>query len=194
MALLKRVSRLLEVTLAVFSGALLVGLTAIVVYAVAWRYLGGASPRWYDEVASILLVWLTYYAGALTALKRGHIAVDSVVLSMPEGLRMAATWFAEAVTIGFFVLLAWAGLIVLDVLSGLSLISLRWMPLSVAQSVIPIGAALFIVAQLLSLPEHLAKVRSGISKEQEEIDHALAEAERIEREAGNVFAEAKVPR
>ncbi len=185
--MLKRVSRVLEVTLALFSGVLLVGLTAIVVYAVAWRYLGGASPRWYDEVASIFLVWLTYYAGALTALKRGHITVDSVVLALPPRLRMAATWFAEAVTIGFFAVLAWAGMIVLDVLSGLSLISLRWVPLTLAQSVIPIGAGLFIVAQLLSLPEHLAKVRAGISKEQEEIDHALAEAERIEREHQGVL-------
>ncbi len=185
--MLKRVSRVLEVALAFFSGVLLVLLTAIVVYAVAWRYLGGASPRWYDEVASILLVWLTYYAGALTALKRGHIAVDSVVLALPERWRVVAAYFAEAVTIAFFAVLAWAGMIVLDVLSGLSLISLRWVPLTLAQSVIPIGAVLLIVAQLLSLPEHMAKVRAGISKEQEEIDQALAEAERIEREHQGVL-------
>jgi hypothetical protein len=44
------------------------------------------------------------------------------------------------------------------------------------QSVIPIGAILFIVAQLLSMPRHLAKIRAGISQHQEEIEHAVADA------------------
>jgi len=41
------------------------------------------------------------------------------------------------------------------VLGGTSLVSLPWVPAAVAQSVIPIGAVLFIVAQLLSLPDAL---------------------------------------
>jgi TRAP-type C4-dicarboxylate transport system permease small subunit len=80
----------LELLLELISGILIVGLTAVVVYAVVWRYVGGASPRWYDEIASIMLVWLTYYAGALAALKRGHIGVDGVLLMLPQTLRMAA--------------------------------------------------------------------------------------------------------
>lgn len=188
MSLVNRVARFLEIVLEIFSGILLVGLTAIVIYAVFWRYLGGASPRWYDEIASIMLVWLTYYAGALTALKRGHIGVDGVLMAMPGKYRMAAAIVAEAIVIGFFVVLAWAGLIVLQVLSGLSLISLRWVPVSVTQSVIPIGAALFIIAQLLSMPGYLARVRAGISREQEEIEHAVAEAEKIEAESENILS------
>lgn len=182
MALRKRVARGLEVLLEVFSGLLILILTAIVIYAVLWRYLGGSSPRWYDEVASIMLVWLTYYAGALTALKRGHIAVDGVLMALPPRIRMTAAIIAEAVVIGFFAILAYAGILVLQVLSGMTLISLRWVPVTLTQSVIPIGAGLFIIAQLLSLPDHLAKVRAGLSREQEEIDHALAEAEKIQEE------------
>lgn len=188
MSVVNRVARFLEIVLEIFSALLLVGLTAIVIYAVFWRYLGGSSPRWYDEVASIMLVWLTYYAGALTALKRGHIGVDGVLMAMPEKYRMTAAILAEAVVIGFFIVLAWAGLIVLQVLSGLSLISLRWVPVSVTQSVIPIGAGLFIIAQLLSMPAYLARVRAGISREQEEIEHAVAEAEKIEAEAENILS------
>jgi TRAP-type C4-dicarboxylate transport system permease small subunit len=189
MRVLNRAARVLEVVLEIFSGLLLVALTAIVIYSVFWRYLGGASPRWYDEVASIMLVWLTYYAGALTALKRGHIGVDSLLMRMPPRSRLATALLGEAVVIGFFVVLAWAGLMVMQVLSGLSLISLRWVPITFTQSVIPIGAALFIVAQLLSMPDYLAKVRAGISKEQEEIEHAVAEAERIEREADEMLSD-----
>ncbi|MEO7744539.1 MAG: TRAP transporter small permease subunit, partial [Usitatibacter sp.] len=33
----------------------------------------GASLVWYDEVASILLAWLTFYGSALASVKRAHI-------------------------------------------------------------------------------------------------------------------------
>jgi TRAP-type C4-dicarboxylate transport system permease small subunit len=188
MRVLNRAARVLEVILEIVSGLLLVSLTAIVIYAVFWRYVGGASPRWYDEIASIMLVWLTYYARALTALKRGHISVDNILMRMPPKVRLATAILGEIVVISFFALLAWAGLVVLQVLSGLSLISLRWVPITFTQSVIPIGAGLFIVAQFLSMPAYLAKVRAGISKEQEEIEHAVAEAEKIEREADEVIS------
>lgn len=184
MAVLDRVARGLEVLLELISGILIVGLTAVVVYAVVWRYVGGASPRWYDEVASIMLVWLTYYAGALAALKRGHITVDGVLLSLPPPWRMAGTIVSEALVIAFFVVLAWMGIVVLQILGGMSLISLRWVPVQFTQSVIPVGAALFIIAQLLSMPRHLAKVRAGISQHQEEIAQAVADAEQaLESEA-----------
>jgi TRAP-type C4-dicarboxylate transport system permease small subunit len=151
-------------------------LTAVVVYSVVWRYVGGSSPRWYDEVASIMLVWLTYYAGALAALKRGHIGVDGVLLSLPQSWRMAGAILAEVVVIAFFALLGWMGIVVLQVLGGMTLVSLRWVPVTFTQSVIPIGAGLFIIAQLLSMPRHLAKVRAGISQHQEEIEQAVADA------------------
>ena len=50
---------------------------------------------------------------------------------------------------------AWAGVRVLSVLGGSTLVSLPWVPLAVTQSVMPIGAVLFIAAQLLSLPSAL---------------------------------------
>lgn len=179
MAVLDRVARALELLLELISGILIVGMTAVVVYSVVWRYVGGSSPRWYDEVAAIMLVWLTYYAGALAALKRGHIGVDGVLLMLPQIWRMAAAIISEVLVILFFAVLAWTGMVVLQILGGMSLISLRWVPVQFTQSVIPIGAGLFIIAQLLSMPRHLAKVRAGISQHQEEIQQAVADAEEV---------------
>ena len=176
MTVLDRVARGLELLLEVISGILIVGLTAVVVYSVVWRYVGGSSPRWYDEVAAIMLVWLTYYAGALAALKRGHIGVDGVLLMLPPTWRTAAAVLTEVLVIAFFLLLAWTGFVVMQILGGMSLVSLRWVSVQFTQSVIPIGAILFIVAQLLSMPRHLAKVRAGISQHQEEIEQAVAGA------------------
>ncbi len=134
--------------------ALMAGLALVVVVGVGFRK-AGASLVWYDEVASILLAWLTYYGAALAALHRAHIGVPTLVERLRGRLRMGIVLVAEAAVLGFFIVLAWAGLRVLAVLGGTTLVSLPWVPMSIAQSVIPIGAVLFIAAQLLSLPEAL---------------------------------------
>ena len=146
----------------------MIGLTAIVIIAVIWRLMG-ESFSWYDEVAAIGLAWVTYYGAALAALKRRHIGFDSVLLAMPPRMRMGAALFAECVILAFFVLLAWAGITVLQVLEGDTLDALTWVPVQLTQSVIPIGAILFIVAQLLSMPDYLRSVRDGVSLEHPEI-------------------------
>ncbi len=134
--------------------ALMAGLALVVIVGVGFRK-AGASLVWYDEVASILLAWLTYYGAALAALHRAHIGVPTLVERLRGRLRMGIVLVAEAAVLGFFIVLAWAGLRVLAVLGGTTLVSLPWVPMTLAQSVIPIGAVLFIAAQLLSLPEAL---------------------------------------
>ena len=43
--------------------------------------------------------------------------------------------------------------------------SLTWVPVQLTQSVIPIGAILFIIAELLSLPAYWRQIADGISSE-----------------------------
>lgn len=161
----RMLGRLLEWTLI----ALMVTLTTIVIIAVFYRKLG-ASLSWYDEVASVLLAWITYYGAALAALRRRHIGFDSVLLAIAMPTRMVATVIAEVLVIGFFAILAWAGFEVVQVLAGDTLVSLTWVPVQFTQSVIPIAATLFIIAELLSLPFYWRAVARGVS-----LDHADAE-------------------
>lgn len=133
---------------------LMLSLAGLVVVGVVFRKLG-ASLVWYDEVASILLAWLTFYGAALAALHRAHIGVPTLVAKLKGPMRTVVILIGEACILGFFGVLAWAGMRVLTVLQGTTLVSLPWVPASVAQSVIPIGALLFIVAQLLTLPKIL---------------------------------------
>lgn len=157
--------------------ALMVTLTSVVVIAVIYRKLG-SSLSWYDEIASVLLAWLTYYGAALAALHRSHIGFDDVLLRLPRGLRKGAVVLGEVVVIGFFALLAWSGQAVLQVLQGETLVSLTWVPVSITQSVIPIGSVLFIIAELLSLPDYWRDVMSGHSTEHQALsDDATPEEE-----------------
>lgn len=176
---MSRLSRVLEFVLEWFLMALMVGLTAIVVIAVVYRKLD-ASLAWYDEVASVALAWITYYGGALAVLKRKHIGFDSVLLAIPMPVRMYLAVFAEVVFIAFFVLLAWAGWQVLLVLEGDTLISLRWVPVQLTQSVIPVGAVLFILCELLAAPAYLKMVAAGQSAEHADIEAEIeAEMKRL---------------
>lgn len=134
--------------------AVVAALAIIVVVGVAFRKAGSALV-WYDEVAAILLAWLTYYGAALVALHRGHIGVPALVEHLRGRARTVAVLIGEAAVIAFFVVLAWAGMQVQNALGGIPLVSLPSVPSAVAQSVIPIGAVLFVAAQLLSLPEAL---------------------------------------
>jgi TRAP-type C4-dicarboxylate transport system permease small subunit len=138
--------------------ALMAGLAIEVTVGVVFRYVG-YSLVWYDEVASIGLAWVTYYGAALAALKRSHIGVPELVRLLPPGLRVPLAVFAEASVFAFFVVLAWVGYEVLEVLAADTLVSLPAVSIAYAQSVIPIGSILFVIAQAFALPEVLREAR-----------------------------------
>jgi TRAP-type C4-dicarboxylate transport system permease small subunit len=139
---------------------LMIALALIVAIAVIYRK-SGASLVWYDEVAEIMLAWITYYGSALAALRGAHIGVSALVDAMPARLRVAIAIVAEVFVIGFFVLLAWAGWNVLEVLAYDYLISLPEVSSRYTQSVIVIGAVLYVIAELLRLPETLRAAASA---------------------------------
>ena len=169
---LTRFRNVLERTLEIWVMFLISALTVIVVLAVIWRK-AGASFVWYDEVGSIMLAWITYYGAALAALKRAHIGFDGILLAMPLRWRFATAVFAEIIVFTFFILLTWTGWQVLQVLTGMNLISLPWVPIQITQSVIPIGAVLFIICEALSLPEYWRRLEEGIPADVVEVQEQM---------------------
>ncbi len=152
--------RLLEQVLTAFC-VLQVAMLALLVCAAVVLRKFGAPLIWYDEVASIMLAWLTFYGAALAALNRAHLGVPSIVTALSRGPRVGLLIGGEILVIGFFALVGWFGLQVIIILEGDHLISLPWVPVSFTQSVIPIGAVLFIIAELLTFPERLGEAWRG---------------------------------
>ena len=169
---LARLRTWLERALEIWVMFLIVALTVVVCLAVIWRK-AGASFVWYDEVGSIMLAWITYYGAALAALKRAHIGFDGILLAMPYRWRIVTAIFGEFVVFAFFILLAWTGMQVLSVLQGMHLISLPGVPIQLTQSVIPIGAVLFIICEALSLPEYARRLREGVSADVAEVEEQM---------------------
>jgi TRAP-type transport system small permease protein len=127
---------------------------------VVFRSLG-YSLVWYDEVASILLAWLTFYGSALAAVKRAHIGCPELVALLPPLPRVLARLLVEILVIVFFGLVGWTGYTVLGVLDTDHLVSLPAISVAWVQSVVPISAALIIAAELLNLPRVLSEAGSG---------------------------------
>ena len=147
---------------------LMTALAIEVMAGVIFRY-SGYSLVWYDEVATILLAWVTFYGSALAVLKHGHMGVPEIVRMMPLGPRLAVTVFAQAATLAFYALLAWTGVTILEILKTDSLVSLPWVSVAVTNSVIPISAVLIIIAQVLVFPEVLEEARRGKVAKAEEL-------------------------
>jgi TRAP-type transport system small permease protein len=137
---------------------LMVALAVVVTAGVIFRYTGNALV-WYDEVASILLAWVTYYGAALAALKRANLGVPEIVRMLAPPTRVLVTLVAEGFVFVFFIILAWVGYTVLEVLAGDTLVSLPAVSVAWAQSVIPVSSMLFIIAEALAMPQILREAR-----------------------------------
>jgi TRAP-type C4-dicarboxylate transport system permease small subunit len=147
--------------------ALMVVLFVEVTLGIVFRAVG-SSLVWYDEVASILLAWLTFYGSALASVKRAHIGCPEVVERMAAGARHKFAIVAQVLVIAFFALLGWIGFSIMPVLAGDTLVSLPWVPVNFAMSVVPVSSILILVAEIVTLVElvlHIEKPQEsgGIS-------------------------------
>jgi TRAP-type C4-dicarboxylate transport system permease small subunit len=144
---------------------LMAALAAEVTAGVVFRY-AGHSLVWYDEVATILLAWVTFYGSALAVLKHAHMGVPEIVRMLPPRGRVVAAAVAQVCTLAFFVLLAWVGYEILEVLAADRLVSLPDVSVAYAQSVIPLSAVLIVIGQLLVFAEVLREARGEAAAEE----------------------------
>ena len=153
MTYLTRLRRIYERILEAITMVLMLSLAVVVVVGVIFRWADNSLP-WYDEVASIQLCWLTYYGASLGALKRAHIGIPSIIVAIKPPYRMPLVLFGEVVVLAFFAVLTYTGIVVLQALRpDDTLVSLLWVPQRFTQSVIPVGAVLYFLAEISNLPQ-----------------------------------------
>jgi TRAP-type transport system small permease protein len=133
---------------------LMIILSIEVTLGIVFRF-SGASLVWYDEVASVLLAWLTFYGSALASVKRAHIGCPEVVDQFSPKAKRTLGIITQVLVIAFFALLGWVGLSIMPALVGDSLVSVPWVSMNFVQSVIPISAALILVGEVMHLVDLL---------------------------------------
>ena len=130
--------------------ALVIGLAFEVTLGIVFRAIG-KSLSWYDEIASVMLAWLTFYGSALASVKRAHISCPEVVEQASPRTRRLLAIVAQALVIAFFALLGWVGASILPIIASETLVSVPVVSMAVVQSVIPVSCVLIVIAEALHL-------------------------------------------
>jgi TRAP-type C4-dicarboxylate transport system permease small subunit len=178
----ERAARLLGVFLETVCVALIVTLAAAVIYSVVTRALGN-SPGWYDEIASTLLAWISWFGIAFATLRGGHMTVEGLLVHFPLALRKACFWIGELVVHATLLFSALAGVKIVETLAGETLVSLPEVPRALVQAVLPVGCLLAMAARVLAAPRAWSRIMSGTDADMAEIDDAIRRAEEMHAEA-----------
>ena len=133
-------------------------LAGVVLLGVAFRY-SGHSLIWYDEIASVLLAWITFAGAALATLRNAHLGFSGLLFGIARPGRICLFVTVEVVFLAVFVVIGWAGWAILDIFGGETLISVRFLSRSVVQSILPVSAGVIVLARILTLPERYRDVR-----------------------------------
>ena len=130
---------------------LLAGLTLVVCLGVFFRYVLNASLVWYDEFASYLLVWLTFFGTVVAAYHRRHIGFELVVDKLAPSTRRVVDFIGETAVLGFQFVLLYYGWILTQKMGDETAISLPWIKVAWVTSVLPLTGGLMLLISLARL-------------------------------------------
>jgi TRAP-type transport system small permease protein len=127
-----------------WSMLLMVLMVVLVCLGVFFRYVVGASLAWYDEFASYLLVWLTFYGAVAASYHNRHIQFGTVVERFPPHTRRKIASIAELFVLGFNVVLFYYGWLLMQKMGDETAVSLVWVKMGWIYSVLPITGAIML--------------------------------------------------
>jgi TRAP-type C4-dicarboxylate transport system permease small subunit len=127
---------------------LLVLMVALVCFGVFFRYVLGASLAWYDEFASYLLVWLTFYGAVAASYRHRHIGFETVVNRFMPNTRRIVEVVAELFVLAFHFVLFYYGWLLMQKMGDETAISLPWIKMGWVYSVLPIAGGLMLLISL----------------------------------------------
>jgi TRAP-type C4-dicarboxylate transport system permease small subunit len=156
----KRFRRLIDLIEA-WAMLLLVLMVLLVSVGVFYRYVLNASLSWYDEFASFLLVWLTFYGAVVASYRRRHIGFEIVVDQFGPSTRKIADLIAESFVLGFQAVLFYHGLLLVQKMGDETTVSLVWVKMRWVYSVLPITGGLMLVISLMRFVKIAAGNESG---------------------------------
>ncbi|MGO1286841.1 MAG: TRAP transporter small permease [Brachybacterium tyrofermentans] len=92
------------------AGALLIAVFAIIIFQVFTRYVLNMPLPWSEEVARLLVVWLTFVGAGFVASRNAHIAVDILAVYLPRKLATATQIFSMLTVVAASAYMVWAAL------------------------------------------------------------------------------------
>ena len=130
---------------------LLVLMVVVVCLGVFFRYVLNAALVWYDEFASYILVWLTFYGAVVASYRRRHIGFEMVVSKFQPKTRRIFDFTGECFVLLFQLVLFYYGWLLVDRMGDGSAITLTWVKMGWVYSVLPVTGGLMLLISLMRL-------------------------------------------
>jgi C4-dicarboxylate transporter DctQ subunit len=148
---MERLLRKLIPLLEWWSVLILVLMLTLVCVGVFFRYVLNASLAWYDEFASYLLVWLTFYGAVVATYRRRHIGFEVVVDKLDPTTRKLVDLVGECFVLGFQFVMFYYGWELMQKMGDDRAVSLPSVKMGWVYSVLPITGALMLVISAMRL-------------------------------------------
>ncbi len=140
----------------------LVAIIIAVITQVIGRYIFNDTPTWAEALALVLVLYVTMLGAAVGVRDAGHIGMESLLILVPEGIRLKIEYLIHALVAFFGGVMAWnAGILALSVMDykiptlGISE-GVNYVPMVLAGSLI----VLFSVEHIIALWRHVDVVPS----------------------------------
>ena len=136
------------------AGALLIAVFALIIFQVFTRYVLSAPLPWSEEIARLLVVWLTFVGAGFVSSRNAHIAVDILAVYLPKRLATASQIFALLLVAAAATYMVWAA-ISLMVLTGPLRMTASSLPMLLLYGAVLVGYLMILGHTLANIALHL---------------------------------------
>lgn len=148
------------------AGALLIAVFAMIIFQVFTRYVLDMPLPWSEEVARLLVVWLTFIGAGFVASRNAHIAVDVLAVYLPKRIATASQIFAMLIVVAASAYMIVAG-ISLMVLTGPLKMTASSLPMPLLYGSVVVGYVMILAHTALNIVmylRHPAEVPDAVEK------------------------------
>lgn len=126
-------------------------------YGVITRYVLNAAAVWTNELATYLLIWVTFLGSALAVIEGGHMNVDFVLEMLPPAPQKAFRLIGNLFLIGFVGILTYHGTTV-----AISSAADRALTIPISKGLfyaaVPVGSLIMVIGYVLETVKLFKKV------------------------------------
>ena len=96
----------------------LCGIVATVSFQVFGRYVLNDTPTWAESTALVLILYVTMFGAAVGVRDAGHIGLESLLILVPDGVRLKLEVVIHVLVGCFGAIMAWNGAILAESVMG----------------------------------------------------------------------------
>jgi TRAP-type C4-dicarboxylate transport system permease small subunit len=138
----------------------LMAIVACVSFQVFGRYVMNDTPTWAEALALVLVIWVTMFGAAVGVRDAGHIGMESLLVLVPEKIRLKLEIVIHALVGLFGALMAYNGALLAESVMGYKIPTLG-IPEGMNHVPVAIAGALILLFSI----EHILALLNGTEVE-----------------------------